>query len=96
MDIPTAGLLVEITQADIQLGQEGNVFHCPIALAVKRATKVTGGVIVLSSRIFVNRDEECIMPSEARTFAYQFDKRESVSPFTFTLIRKDTLNANLL
>lgn len=103
MNIPPDGLLIEVTEEDIKIGQEGNVFHCPISLAVKRAIKVNGGVIVLSSRIFVNRDEECFMPKEVKEFVTLFDSRKPTTPFTFTLIRRDVqdliqgdIHANLL
>lgn len=77
---------IEVTEADIQVGQRKNCFDCPIALAVRRAyPEITNPEFNISVGVrhgFVG-NARFWMPTEAAEFIKKFDAGETVEPFSF-------------
>jgi hypothetical protein len=83
-------LHIRVTQRDIDRGVQGDSFHCPVALAVKRVFKadtvwVREIIIVTKGR----SQQTFATPPELEGFVESYDSAilefESPSPFTFTL-----------
>jgi len=81
---------IRVTKGDIEAGVQGNSFHCPVALAVRRAFKadevwVREIIIVTKGRL----RQTCVTPPEVESFIERFDSAilefESPKPLTFTL-----------
>ena len=81
---------IRVTRKDIEEGVQGNSFHCPVALAVKRAFRadsvwVREIIIVTKGRL----RRTCVAPPEVEDFIERFDSAilefESPKPFSFTL-----------
>ena len=81
---------IRVTRRDIEEGVQGNSFHCPVALAVRRALRarevwVREIIIVTRARA----KETYVTPSAVLDFIEQFDSAvpefESLKPFSFTL-----------
>jgi len=79
-----------VTQRDIDRGVQGDSFHCPVALAIKRALKaatvwVREVIIVTKGR----SQQTYATPPEVEGFLESFDSAilefESPRPFSFTL-----------
>lgn len=81
---------IQVTGRDINQGVQGDCFHCPVALAVKRAFKaervwVREIIIVTKAGLRQTFDT----PAEAEAFLEHYDSAvlefEGPRPFTFTL-----------
>lgn len=78
---------IEVTQQDIDRGDCGNPFNCPIALAIKRVTGEDDRVYVFHEYVInLNRGYYKI-PKAAQEFVKSFDNHEAVKPFSFKLGR---------
>jgi hypothetical protein len=81
---------IQVTQRDIEVGVQGNCFHCPVARAVRRALQARE-VWVREIIIFTKAGakETYVTPSDALDFIERFDSAvlefESPKPFSFTL-----------
>lgn len=87
-------MLVEVTKADIEAGERGSCFACPIANALHR----TGHPEMLVSAHEVYKEMPdghqwptfvvqivAPLPSEAKAFVDRFDNALAVEPFSFEL-----------
>lgn len=79
---------IKVTKADIKNGKRKSASSCPIALAVKRATKQKLVVVDeeyigfgKSSRSYT----EYKIPDKASVFIATFDDGDKVKPFSFAL-----------
>jgi hypothetical protein len=81
---------IRVTQRNIDRGVQGDSFHCPVALAIKRALKaatvwVREVIIVTNGR----SQQTYATPPEVEGFLESFDSAilefESPRPFSFTL-----------
>jgi hypothetical protein len=78
---------IDVTQDEIDEGQPGNPFTCPIALAINRRFPCAYAE-VCSTSIDFDLDGVCHrfnVSREVRHFISDFDEREPVRPFTFVL-----------
>ncbi len=73
---------IEVTQRDISRGERGSITHCPVALAIKRATR--RGACVSNECASVG-DEDIFLPARVGKFIEAFDARKPVKPFTFIM-----------
>lgn len=81
---------INVKQDDIKRGTRFTPTICPIALAIKRATrrKVSAGCgwIVFANGEYYNT------PHEVRLFMDRYDSRLPVEPFTFDLTHEDKID----
>ena len=92
---------VEVTQADIDTGEQKNCARCPVALAVMRAMPGVEVEVVPGKAWILPPDtpearrwydwEPCPLPDKARDFVWRFDQGWVAKPFTFDLEVPDTL-----
>ena len=75
---------IDVTQEDINCGLRGGSYSCPIALAVKRATKRDKVAVGLRD-ICVSYGIYTPLPLEAQRFVRDFDRHAIVKPFTFVI-----------
>ena len=81
---------IQVTQRDIEVGVQGNCFHCPVARAVRRALRArevwVREIIIVTK---AGAKETYVTPSDALDFIERFDSAvlefESPKPFSFTL-----------
>lgn len=89
-------MIVEVTQEDIDNGSPANAGHCPIALAVKRATGARDVVVSVerSGEIYVHNDKTTVYrhTKASGKFVTKFDEDKPVKPFKFRLIKKENKN----
>lgn len=77
---------IQVTADDIYRGKPCEVFHCPIARALERAT---GRAVYVNHVLFAVFDEkglksdEYLLPREAQQFIKHYDKNEAVDSFEF-------------
>lgn len=78
---------VEVTARDIRLGVRGDTCRCPIARALKRATRCKEAVSGLWWCTVETAEHEfrADTPRVALRFMGAFDDGQPVKPFTFTL-----------
>lgn len=81
---------IDVTQEDIDKGQQSACYFCPIARAMNRASRdgTTWAVFPASCRAdSTDRvgERRLVLPPAAREFIRAFDAREPVSPFSFDL-----------
>lgn len=81
---------IRLTQKDIDQGVQSNCFHCPVALAVKRAFKAES--VWVREIIIVTKTglrQTFVTPPEAEEFMELYDSAmlefECPKPFTFLL-----------
>lgn len=79
---------INVTQEDIDEGQMGECYFCPVALAASKMIK--GGCWVNETHIRASGDDEqefilSELPEEACKFIRDFDSGNPVHPFQFTL-----------
>ena len=72
-----------VTQKDINTGKKESMRACPIAKAVRRATKKTG-IEVTGGSVWIKNDRYNL-PTRARRFVSRFDGELPVKPFQFNL-----------
>lgn len=76
---------IVVTQKDIDKGNSGNPYSCPVSLALtrgfKKATSVAGSA---GWRFTENRIYFCL-PVKVATFVRQFDCGYKVKPFQFNV-----------
>lgn len=89
---PTTPVTVEVTQEDIDAGESGSYFFCPIARAVERLLAKQTSAGVCAKRIDVRgtrngkfEKTRHSLPDVAAEFVQRFDEEKVVEPFTFTL-----------
>ena len=74
---------VEVTERNIKQGLLGMEEYCPVALAIKRVTRLrnvfVGGGVIETEKWSVK------MPVKVRKFIGRFDDEKPVQPFKFTL-----------
>jgi hypothetical protein len=83
-------LHIRVTQGDIDRGVQGDSFHCPVALAVKRVFKAdtvwVGEIIIVTKG---RSQQTYATPPEVEGFLESYDSAilefESPRPFSFTL-----------
>ncbi len=78
-------LKINVTQRDIENGVTCAASRCPVALAVKRATKRKIVWVQLGLGIIVVGRKTYPMPAPVRAFANDFDANAKVEPFRFDL-----------
>lgn len=81
------GILVEVTEKDIKHGVKGDPCRCPVAKALRRATKssvVSAGEGVLFAGP-KKRRTFWRTPAFVRLFISDFDDGAPVNPFAFSL-----------
>ena len=79
-------LTVTVTDADIAEGQRCSGLHCPVALALERATHQDWHVADDHlSPCIGDEYESRHVPKEVKRFIRRFDAMESVKPFSFVL-----------
>ena len=92
---------IRVTQQDIDEGVQSNCFHCPVALAIKRAFKAAE--VWVREIIIVRKagsQRTYVTPTAAVDFIERFDSAmlefESPKPFSFTLDQRrgSTLGGN--
>jgi hypothetical protein len=79
---------IKVTPYDIKNGDAGNIFSCPVALAVNRALKDDATSRVGVSTITIVHDggrHTIVSSSEVCNWIHQYDTRKKVEPCTFTL-----------
>jgi hypothetical protein len=77
-------LIINVTEANILLGEKKCAYNCPISLALGGG--VNGSVLVSPDKIrrrLSGRVSYYALPPEAKKFIEAFDKGESVTPITF-------------
>ena len=81
---------ITVTRKDIEEGVQGNSFHCPVALAVRRALKAD--TVWVREIIIVTKAESqqtFVSPPEVEDFVERYDSAilefESPQPFSFNL-----------
>lgn len=88
MTEPTTTVAVNVSQKDIKLGKKGECSGCPVAIAVKRQLGLLDCYVGSPDIDLVPRNGRWFstaMPTVVSRFVMLFDRREPVSPFTFTL-----------
>jgi len=83
-------MVVTVTKNDIKAGFLHHSFHCPIAKALKRATKRAVSIGVGYATVYRSESDRYkntvyILPDEVVKFIRNFDRGLPVEPFTFTL-----------
>lgn len=76
-------ITANITQNDIDEGEEQNCSQCPTALAIRRATGAKR-IVVGRTHIYVD-DLAYATPDEANVFIARFDHGRSVKPYKLVL-----------
>jgi hypothetical protein len=83
-------LHIRVTQRDIDQGVQADSFHCPVALAVRRAFKAD--TVWVREIIIVTKGKSRhthVTPPEVEDFVERYDSAilefESPRPFSFTL-----------
>ena len=76
-------LTVNVTKQDIKAGIRCNIGRCPIARAVRRASRRRD--VAVSGRDVEIRRQAFRLPVLARNFVLNFDNGDRVAPITFTL-----------
>ena len=85
---------VEVTERDIRRGITADPRSCPIALALKRATRKKNVAVFNEDADLRNNDRDWLtewsakMPRRATRFVDQFDKGYTVKPIKFNLTFK--------
>ena len=74
---------IEVTAEDIEKGNQGNCWRCPVALALMRAFQ-TNRVSVTGPYAQI-KGERFDLPNKVQRFISSFDKGTDVTPFTFQL-----------
>lgn len=79
-------MLIEVTEADIEMGKQRRVDACPIALALERTS---GRRFYVRCDDIVDAEEDktsfAELPEEAVEFIQDFDEGHEVHPFSFHL-----------
>ena len=78
-------ITIEVTQADIDCGKEGNVGECPIARAARR---LPGFEDARVGHVTLSSDKNGVyyrLPAAAVHFVQTFDAGLTTEPFTFEL-----------
>ncbi len=80
-------MIINVTQAHIDRGREGDCRLCPIALAIHDATGDWGYSV---SRRYVLKmshieNKSWVLPEKARDFILHFDMGVFVQPFSFEI-----------
>jgi predicted RNA-binding Zn-ribbon protein involved in translation (DUF1610 family) len=79
-------VLVEVTQADIDAGEQEECESCPVALATRRATGWPCRVDGVTIEVFHDcRWHGHDAPAEVESFVDDFDHGDVVLPFSFHL-----------
>lgn len=79
-------IMVEVTQEDIDKTTGGECHKCPIALAIARSV---GQMVLVFPTQFTLGGDLFRLPPVAVEFIREFDKKNLVSPITFTLTVPD-------
>ena len=74
---------IEVTQKDIEKGKRNSSRFCPVARAVRRATRKRY-IEVTGRTIFIER-KELFVPLKVTRFINRFDDSILVHPFSFEL-----------
>jgi hypothetical protein len=81
---------IQVTQRDIEVGVQGNCFHCPVARAVRRA--LGASEVWVREIIIVTKSgsrDTYVTPPAVTDFIERYDSAilefESPKPFSFTL-----------
>jgi hypothetical protein len=72
---------VKILQHHIDLGERGNAFHCPIALALKE--QFGFAEVSVGMHIYADHEKLCDTTLGALYFIQCFDRRGAVTPTVF-------------
>lgn len=75
--------LIEVTQEDIDIGVAQASRYCPVALAVKRATKKP--VMVHPTYVAFESGERVSVPNDVTWWISAFDAGAKGMPFSFAL-----------
>lgn len=91
----TLTLLVEVTPEHIAKGRPGLAGFCPIAYALREATLEQYMVVVGPMTAVLQRGANipnlrALLPAEAMTFVYRFDRGKKVEPAIFELEFKES------
>lgn len=76
-------MLIKVTKQDIKKGVRYSFRNCPVARAVKRATKITN-VYVVGPSIMMN-EQRFRVSRAVDEFQCRFDGKKPVKPFSFRL-----------
>ena len=78
---------VEVTAEDIEEGQPNMCRACPVALAIRRATKAEEVFVIRTATIYPPAGMSYVvaLPYEVITFIERFDLDAHVEPFEFSL-----------
>jgi hypothetical protein len=92
-------LHIRVTQRDTNRGVQGDSFHCPVALAIKRALKADG--VWVREVIIVTKGrsrQTYATPPEVEGFVESYDSAilefESPRPFSFALVAPSCLESS--
>lgn len=78
-------MTIEVTQDDIDKGDEADCDKCPIALAINRATGKRWCVVWHRCWLDEDHSPSIDLPESAVDFIQDFDNDQSVKPFSFEL-----------
>lgn len=81
---------IEVTTALIRAGHRNSNGHCPVGLAIRKATgkrmKMIGHALDDNTFVSLAGDEQIFYgPRELMQFVHDFDMGRPVEPFTFSL-----------
>ena len=78
---------IHVRQEDIDAGEKGRAWECPIALALRRECKTRRITVGMSDVSWEVDDSHYLaeLSKRARAFVRAFDSGRTVRPFTFVL-----------
>ena len=82
---------VDVTEKDIKKGRQGSPYHCPVALAIRRAINRTDNIYVAVTQMEIEVTSEkfnitVTLPKKIQNFVERFDEgSKKVKPTSFVL-----------
>jgi len=78
---------IEVTTGNIRKGVASEVYHCPVALAIKRTLKIDNVYVAqdMTSFRFNDTEFDLSLPVRVINWIDRFDDRKEVKPFSFML-----------
>lgn len=80
---------IDVTAADIQLGRPRTITLCPVARAIRRATKSRHGLWSVCESFILCGKIRHKTPRKVAAFIRRFDNQKPVEPFSFELKVKE-------